>query len=54
MCCFQRSDVIVGSTNFEIFLEVIDFVVSYNEMVGEVITKALKNSSYISPRIQEI
>ena len=45
----ESSDLI----NCEIFLEILDLVVSYNEYVAEAIEKAPKNASYESPKIQK-
>ena len=45
----ESSDLI----NREIFLEILDLVVSYNEYVAEAIEKAPKNASYESPKIQK-
>jgi hypothetical protein len=50
---FRGRDEDVGSKNRENFLEILDSTVSYNEKVFEVIAKAPKNVSYISPIIQK-
>jgi hypothetical protein len=50
---FKSQDESVGSKNHENFLEILNLTVSYNEWIAEVITKAPKNASYTSPKIQK-
>jgi hypothetical protein len=50
---FRGRDESVGSKNCENFLEILDLTVLYNEKVTEVIAKAPKNASYISPMIHK-
>ena len=50
---FRGRDESAGSKNRRNFLEILDLTILYNEKVAEVIAKALKNASYISPIIQK-
>ena len=50
---FRGQDESSDLINCEIFLEILDLVVSYNEYVAEAIEKAPKNASYESPKIQK-
>lgn len=50
---FRGRDESMNSTNCGNFLKILNLIVSYNEQIAEVITKASKNACYTSPMIQK-